>query len=117
MLLTSTSIDPGDLLRETGWEIKPQGACKGDVCVPLPDDVRRDDGTLDAAHFAARMGMALLSDPDHGVSVLGPARSLTGRALTTAMAPDLELPDLDGQLFRLSSLRGTKVAIISWASW
>jgi hypothetical protein len=47
---------------------------------------------------------------------VGPA-SLTGRALATAQAPELTLPDLDGNVFSLSSLRGQKVIVVSWASW
>ena len=39
------------------------------------------------------------------------------RFLTTAVAPDLELPDFDGNPFRLSSLRGQKVLLVAWASW
>ena len=26
-----------DLKRVSGWEFKPQGFCKGDICVPVPD--------------------------------------------------------------------------------
>jgi peroxiredoxin len=37
--------------------------------------------------------------------------------LTTAVAPDLELPDKDGNPFKLSSLHGRKVLLIAWASW
>jgi peroxiredoxin len=37
--------------------------------------------------------------------------------LTTAVAPELELPDADGNPFRLSSLRGQKVLLVAWASW
>jgi hypothetical protein len=40
-----------------------------------------------------------------------------GRALVTATAPDLELPDASGAPFRLSSLRGQKVLLVAWASW
>jgi hypothetical protein len=35
----------------------------------------------------------------------------------TAEAPDLVLPDRDGNPFALSSLRGHKVALVAWASW
>ena len=41
----------------------------------------------------------------------GPTTAVTGRALTTAVAPELELPDADGKPFRLSSLRGKKVVL------
>jgi peroxiredoxin len=33
------------------------------------------------------------------------------------VAPELELPDLSGRSFALSSLRGQKVVLIAWASW
>ena len=116
MLLEAPVVDPGELTRRTGWAIKPEGACLGDICVPLPDDVRRDDGTLDAAGLAARLGAPLLHDEAHGLWALGPA-TVSGRALATAQAPELELPDLDGNPFRLSTLRGRKVLLVAWASW
>src|SRR4029077_514884 len=29
-------VSANDALRATGWEAKPEGLCKGPVCVPLP---------------------------------------------------------------------------------
>jgi hypothetical protein len=116
VILDSLSVDPDDLTARTGWEIKPEGACSGDVCVPLPADARADDGRLDAPALAERLGMPLLHDEAHGVWALGPA-SVTGRALTTAAAPELTLPDLDGNPFHLESLHGKKVLLVAWASW
>lgn len=116
MLLASPTVDPDELARRTGWTIKPEGACLGDVCVPLPADVRRPDGTLDAAVLSARLGAPLVHDRAHDLWALGPA-TVTGKALSTAQAPDLELPDVDGHPFRLSSLRGRKVLLVAWASW
>lgn len=109
-------VDPDDLAHHTGWAIKPEGACLGDICVPLPAEVRRDDGTLDAAGLAQRLGAPLLHDEAHDIWALGPA-TVGGRSLMTAVAPDLELPDLDGNPFHLSSLRGRKVLLVAWASW
>ena len=93
----------------TGWEIKPEGACKGEVCVPLPDD-------YSVTNVAARLGMALVHDEAHAVWALGP-ESVSGRALVTAQAPDLVLPDLDGNEFHLASLRGKKIVLVAWAPY
>lgn len=117
MILTSLAIDPQEFEARTGWAIKPQGACKGEACVPLPANARRADGLLDAQVMSERLGMPLVEDSENGIWALGPESSTTGRALTTAVAPELVLPDLDGNLFRLSSLRGKKVVLVTWASW
>ena len=61
--------------------------------------------------------MPLVADVAHGIWALGPETAVTGRALTTAVAPELELPDADGNPFKLSSLRGQKVLLVAWASW
>ncbi len=116
MILSSLNIDPEQFQARTGWAIKPHGACKGEACVPLPEHVWRD-GQLDAQVLSERLGMPLVNDPVNGVWALGPEFSITGRALTTAIAPDLTLPDVDGNDFKLSSLRGQKVLLVTWASW
>lgn len=116
MLLPSLTTDPESFAAATGWAIKPEGACKAELCVPLPDEVRLDDGALDVAVLADRLGMPVLRDDDHGVFALGPA-TVVGRALDSAVAPELELPDADGNVFRLASLHGKKVLLVAWASW
>ena len=115
MLLTSPTTDASTFEDATGWAIKPEGACRAEVCVPLPDEVQVDGG-LDVALLAERLGMPVLRDEQHGVSALGPS-TVMGRALETAVAPELELPDADGNPFRLSSLHGKKVLLVAWASW
>ncbi len=121
MLLTSLSIDHDELAARTGWDIKPEGACREDVCVPLPESARNPDGTIDARVLSECLGMPLVGDDSHDsrrLWALGPAAGPTSRALVTAVAPELNLPDLrTGEMFSLSSLRGQKVALIAWASW
>jgi hypothetical protein len=109
MILDSLEVTPQEFAAATGWEIKPEGACKGEICVPLPDG-------FSVAHVAERLGMALVRDEELGMWALGP-ESLGGRALASAAAPELVLPDIDGNEFRLSSLRGQKVVLVSWAPY
>lgn len=116
MILDQLDVEPSALEARTGWAVRLEGACKGDVCVPLPETVRTGDDRLAAPVLAERLGMPLLHDDAHGLWALGPA-TVGGRALDTAVAPDLELPDLDGNPFALSSLHGKKILLVAWASW
>lgn len=98
----------------TGWELKPEGACRGEICIPLTEPPT--DGTVDLASMATQMGMPLVSDEKHGVWSLGPYSGGT-KTLLSAKAPELTLPDLDGNSFSLSSLRGKKVLMIAWSPY
>jgi hypothetical protein len=117
VLTTSLDVETRAYEAASGWHLRPEGACKGDVCVPLTDDVRSADGTrLRLDRLAERIGAPLVHDSERGVYAIGPS-TVSGRALATAEAPELELPDLDGNPFRLSSLLGQKVLLVAWASW
>jgi hypothetical protein len=117
VLLDTLRVDIADFEARTGWSVQPQGLCQGDVCLPLPGDAV-DGQTLDVQRVADRAGMPLVHDDAHGLWALGPAAGTDRHALTTAQAPELELPDLrTGELFRLSSVRGQKVLLLAWASW
>ncbi len=114
MIVDRLDIDAVAFELATGWKIKPEGACKGDVCVPLD---RSSGAGFDLVATAERLGMAIVADVDAGMWSIGPA-SLGGRSLTTAEAPELCLPDvLTGEDVNLSSFRGTKVVLASWAPY
>lgn len=117
MLLRTREVQAGELEARTGWRIEDRGACRGEVCVPLPDAVRLPGGALDPDVLADRLGMPLVDDEEHGLRALGPATVPAGRALTSAEAPEVVLPDHRGDELRLSTLRGTKVLLVAWASW
>jgi hypothetical protein len=108
VIIDRLDAPPAELAQRTGWEIKPEGACRGDVCVPLRQP-------FDVEDLAARLGMPLVHDPEHDVWALGPEAG--GHALRTAELPEITLPDRNGEDFSLRSLRGTKVFMIAWASW
>ena len=115
VITTQDRVTVEDFERGTGWQLKAEGACRGELCVPLPDEVVRD-GTVDLAGAAERLRMPLVRDQQRGVSALGPA-VLAGRQLESAAAPELVLPDLEGRDFALSSLRGQKVLLLAWAPY
>ena len=111
MILESLDTTPDEFAEGTGWAIKPEGACKADVCVPLASG-----GSFDLLATADRLGMAVVHDAEAGLWAIGP-ESFGGRALVSAEAPELALDDIDGTPFTLSSLRGQKVLIVSWAPY
>jgi hypothetical protein len=116
VLTTSLEVETSAFEQATGWAVKPEGACQGDVCVPLPAEARVDGGRIRLDVVAERLGAPVVHDDQHGVWSIGPATA-SGRALATAEAPELELPEVDGNVFKLSSLRGQKVLLLAWASW
>ena len=111
MIIDSLEISAEQFAAGTGWQIKPEGACKAEACVPLPRS-----GGFDLVATAERLRMALVAEEQAGIWALGP-ESLGDRALMSATAPELVLDDLNGKTFRLSSLRGQKVVLVSWAPY
>lgn len=97
--------------REMGWELKPEGACRGDVCIPLPAPLTSE---VDLREVSTRLGMPLVHDAEAGLWALGPAQ---GPVLEGPLAPDFSLPEWRGGEVSLSSLRGKKVLILAWAPW
>jgi hypothetical protein len=104
----------------TGWVAKPEGLCRGPVCVPLPAGRERefaDRGRIDLAALWRHLGQPALSSDRGDAWVL--AQSARDRVATLAAleAPDFALPDATGRLHRLSEHRGKKVLLVTWASW
>ena len=113
MLLRSPQVSKSEFEAGTGWQLKPEGACQGEICIALSQPA---GDVVDVARVAHDMGMPLVAAPEYGLWALGPA-SIGSRAVASAKAPDLRLPDLDGHEFRLSSLRGQKVLLLAWAPY
>ena len=110
MILESLEVSPAQLRERTGWDMRPEGLCKADRCVPF----EAGEG-LDATSLADKLGMALVHDEAHALWALGPESG--ARALSSAALPDLTLPDRHGNPFHLSALHGKKVVLVAWASW
>jgi hypothetical protein len=112
VIFTSSRVSAAEFERVAGWTSKPEGLCRGERCVPFRS---ADPGSVELAAAAEALAMPLVHDASHVLWALGAEAG--GRALRSAVAPELELPDFRGGSFRLSSLRGTKVLLVAWASW
>ena len=115
ILSTLDRVSAADFAEQTGWAPKPEGLCRGEVCVPAPGSLR-DDGTVDVEIAAQRLGMPVVHDEAHRLWALG-SSTLGGKALATTTAADPELITRDGKPFRLSSLHGRKVLLVAWSSY
>ncbi|WP_230882404.1 TlpA disulfide reductase family protein [Planomonospora sp. ID91781] len=87
-----------------GWERKPHGWCRGEACIPSFRAAAAEtaDG-VDLVAFAGLLGRQAVADPGEGVVAVGePVEPVLDRAPEFGPLP---------------GLRGTKVALVFWASW
>ena len=113
VLIPTTSLEEA-----TGWVHKPEGLCKGDVCVPVRDPEALEVGDqIDLVGLAAALGRRAVVDPAAGMVAI--ARDATDRsgALIGLRAPDFTLPTLDGAPVRLSDFDGHKRVLVAFSSW
>lgn len=106
-------VSPSDLSGATGWELKPEGLCRGSVCVPVRDSVAVDD-RVDLAAVASALHRSFVSSLEGGVAAFAGDPMSAGMR---ASIDELELPDLDGNVVRMSDYAGRKRLLIAWASW
>ena len=108
-----------DFETATGWTLKPEGFCKGEVCVPVPprgDEFVAGD-EINVAAVWRHMDRPLVHDASGETWVLGESAETRSAQLQSLEAPDFVLPDLAGRRHSLSDHRGKKVLLVSWASW
>lgn len=113
-------VDVASLDAAIGWTLKPEGACRGEVCVPLPHGRETEfvaHGRFNATALASYLGQPVLHDPGADAWAIGAAPDARTSALRSLDAPDFTLPDMQGREHALSDYRGRKVFLVSWASW
>jgi hypothetical protein len=113
-------LDALEMAAISGWAKKPEGFCKGEICVPVPPSREAEfvaGGRSNLAALAELMGQPIVKDDAFRVWSIGESAAERKRALTSLDAPDFALPDASGATHRLSQYRGKKVLLASWASW
>jgi len=111
-------LRPDDITAALGWELKAQGLCRGEVCIPVRERAELDgaDG-VDLAAFARVLGRPLAFDAAERVAYLGASADERAAQLASLQAPQFALPDLDGRAHTLSDYRGRKILLVAYASW
>ena len=109
-------VQKADLPRINGFEIKPQGACRADICIPLAKDMVHGE-YMNLTAFARKIRQAVVADPAAHVWSFGEIEALRGSFLNGRVAPDVTVPDRKGRPVRLADFRGKKVLLVTWASW
>ena len=113
-----------ELTHATGFVVKPQGICRNELCFPLPKQrkadflVQRGKVTwFNLSEFARLVKQPVAHEEKLATWCFGPRPEMQNGYLATLEAPNFTLPDRSGKLHSLSSFRGKKVLLITWASW
>jgi hypothetical protein len=105
-----------DLPRVNGFALKPQGACRADLCIPIPKDMVRGD-YFNLTAFAKKAGQMVVADDEARVWSFGEMQALGGGLSNSRTAPDFTVPDRLGRPVHLAGFRGKKALVVTWASW
>jgi hypothetical protein len=111
-------LDPTDLPVALGWQLKPAGLCREDVCVPVRDRTELFVGDqLDLAAVASALRRPLVIDAEAGIAAVALPAETRRDALSALVAAPFTLPDLDGNLHELSEWRGRKRLLFAFSTW
>ena len=113
-------IRPDALTEINGFELKPEGACFGELCYPLPDGMLIEhDGAqrFDLAAFADHIGQPYVADLESRIWSFAEIPAKRESLLVDALAPDFEITDRQGNVISRADLKGKKALIVTWSSW
>jgi len=113
---TALWVRKTDLPKINDFEVKPQGACRADVCIPIPKDMTHGD-YFNLTAFANKVHQAVVTDTDTRVWSFGEIPALRGGFISSRIAPDFAITDRKGKIVHLNDFRGKKVLLFTWASW
>ena len=110
-------IEADDVEAAMGWAYKPEGLCRGEICVPVRNAAIHSNGHIDLVMLAEALRRPLALDTGESAAFLGASASDRSDQLRSLHAPAFTLPDLDGHLHSLSDYAGRKVLLVFYASW
>lgn len=113
-------IRPEDLNRVNGFELKPEGACYQDMCIPMNDQLLiEQDGKqwFDLIAFANLLEQPYVADVEARIWSFAEIPAKRESMMVDAMAPHFEVTDRQGNVVRMADFKGKKALIVTWSSW
>ena len=107
-------IESKDLPKINQFEVKPQGACRGDICIPLSKDLKNKNW-FNLSGFARKVKQSVVNEGN--LWSFGEMPVLRTGFLESRQAPDFAVRDRKGTMVQLKDFRGRKVLLLTWASW
>ncbi|MEY4115658.1 MAG: hypothetical protein RIQ32_417 [Actinomycetota bacterium] len=112
------AISFDDFARATGWQLKPQGLCIDEICVPVSEANRLTVGTsIDLVEFARVTQQNIVFDRQRQVAALGERADSRSDSMSSLLAPDFKLPDIHGRQVSFSDFNRRKRLLLAWSSW
>ncbi len=112
------AISLDDFAIVTGWQLKPEGLCFAETCVPVTDSSALTNSThIDLVEFARVTNQNIVVDQKHKIAALGERANSRSEAMATLVAPDFRLPDIHGKQISFSDFNRRKRLLLAWSSW
>jgi len=112
------AISCADFAKATGWQLKREGLCIDEICVPVRETNRLTDTTsIDLVEFARVTKQNIVFDRQRQVAALGELADSRGESMSSLIAPDFKLPDIHGRQVSFSDFNRRKRLLLAWSSW
>ena len=112
------AVSLADFARATGWQLKPQGLCIDEICVPVREANSLTDGaSIDLVEFARLTQQNIVFDRQRQVASLGVRADSRSDSMSSLLAPDFKLPDIHGRQVSFSDFNRRKRLLLAWSSW
>ena len=112
------AISIEDFESATGWQLKPEGLCFADACVPVANASALTNKThIDLVEFTRVTKQNIVFDRQRQVAALGERADSRSNSMSSLLAPDFKLPDIHGRQVSFSDFNRRKRLLLAWSSW